>query len=390
MKPGASTSSRIPALDGLRGLACLAVFGVHFHQHTGWDCRWGYVDLGRFLDNGNTGVALFFILSGFLLGLPYWKGRWSSDRRTDVASYGLRRIARIIPAYYLCLTALVVLNRHWASPQELGDTALHYLFLHNYSSRSFYSISDPFWTLAVQAQFYVLFPFMLWGLRHLNPQGWGVVGLLGLSIVAAYGAHLGLMTWGTADNGGAVSALVTETRSAVATHSVLAHLPHFLLGIVAGRFFIDASLHGGQRRRININPIWADAVCLVTAVSMVMILASPLDDRVQLPYGRYNFPVVPLFIAAIIVCAPVATTARCVLDWFPLRGLGVISYGVYVYHLPSLNVTAKLMKRSGFDVSAYWLVFATAGLALTILIATISFVAVERPALRALRKAGRC
>ncbi len=64
---------RLPGLDGLRALAALSVFGVHFNQIVQFDCHIGPVSVYRLLANGNHAVSLFFSLSGFLLSLPFWK-----------------------------------------------------------------------------------------------------------------------------------------------------------------------------------------------------------------------------------------------------------------------------------------------------------------------------
>jgi len=71
----------IAGLDGLRALAALAVFGVHFQQITGVAGRVGPFDVQTLLANGNTGVCLFFVLSGFLLSLPFWFGRRPGGKR---------------------------------------------------------------------------------------------------------------------------------------------------------------------------------------------------------------------------------------------------------------------------------------------------------------------
>ncbi len=118
---------RIDGLDGLRALACLAVFGVHFQQITGMTGQLGPFEFERFLLNGNTGVSLFFALSGFLLSLPFWRGDLGVPGRPWLARYIRSRVGRILPPYYLCLTVLVIHQRHWASHDELLDTLSHYL-----------------------------------------------------------------------------------------------------------------------------------------------------------------------------------------------------------------------------------------------------------------------
>ena len=65
--------------------------------------------------------------------------------------------------------------------------------------------------------------------------------------------------------------------------------------------------------------------------------------------------------------------------------MGKISYGIYIYHYPCLVLVDRAMLALGWDAPVHWLMFGTAGLAATILVATGSYVAVERPILRAVR-----
>ena len=115
---------RVPALDGLRGLACLAVFGVHFQQKTGIEGTLWQFDLARLMQNGNTAVGFFFLLSGFLLALPCWSRAEHNNEGGGGGSwrrYFWRRFGRIAPAYYLALSALVVKNEILESVQGMKD-----------------------------------------------------------------------------------------------------------------------------------------------------------------------------------------------------------------------------------------------------------------------------
>lgn len=372
----------LPGLNGMRALACLAVFGVHFQQHTGVGGTWWIFDVARLLENGNTGVAVFFVLSGFLLSLGYWSGQEQRrDTSRTLRTYATRRLARIVPAYFLCLTVLVLVHGHWTTPKQCADTALHYLFLHNYTEFSFYSISEPFWTIAIQAQFYMIFPVLLLLLRPLGARGNAAfVVLLGMC-AGCFVIHHWVMTQATGAGDWPVDPQLVSQGGTVLSHSVLAHLPHFLLGVLAGGVFsaCGTSAHSPSP--------WAAAGCefvFWTAGAIVIaVLATPLDDAIQLPHGRYHFPIVPLLIAAMIVCASLAKPDRGLLNSRPLAALGTISYGVYVYHLPCQNTTVKIMRGLGLEANSHWMIFGLTSLAMAVLVATVSYHVLERPVLRA-------
>ena len=150
----------IPAFDGLRGIACLAVFLVHYQQKVKLHLDIGPFQAERLLENGNTGVALFFALSGFLLSLPFWQSDSSKPQPIKIRQYLLNRLARILPAFYVCLTILIVHNHLWEDKDNLHDIFLHYFFLLNFSDSAIFRINQPFWTLAVEMQFYLLLPVL--------------------------------------------------------------------------------------------------------------------------------------------------------------------------------------------------------------------------------------
>ena len=362
---GHKVEQRLPGLDGLRAVACLLVFGVHFGQITALQGRWGPFDVARWLANGNTGVALFFALSGFLLSLPYWRVQRENQPLPAAGRFFARRAARILPAYFACLGALVIANRHWQEADAGLDILLHVLMLFNFREASTLSINPPFWTLAVEAQFYLLLPLLFVLLRG-SRRAVALSALLLLG-VAAYGAHLARLP-------------AAGPAPAWVTYSLLAHLPHFLLGVVTGGLF-DARRPPASRRGGVL-----DALLAAVLLLLIVILATPLDEVLQLPGGRYNLPFVPLLLCLLVVLVPVTRLGRLAFDSAPLRGIGRVSYGVYIYHLPVQHVTARLMTRESLNPAEHWLLFGAVSLGVTLLTAAASYLLVERPVLRATRR----
>ncbi|HMJ78070.1 MAG TPA: acyltransferase, partial [Iamia sp.] len=160
-----------PALDGLRGLA--AVLVVIFHvtgavdRFSAW--TWGE-GLARF---GNLGVALFFVLSGFLLSRPFFAAHLAEERPPQLGRYAIRRLARIVPAYWVALTVWLFVIRD--NPLEGGGAA--YALLYGFGQaydRDFIdgggSLSVA-WTLSIEMSFYIVLPAVAWGLCRLAARG---------------------------------------------------------------------------------------------------------------------------------------------------------------------------------------------------------------------------
>lgn len=368
-------STHLQGLDGLRGLAALGVFGVHFGQVVRPDAALGPFELDRLLANGEHGVSLFFTLSGFLLSLPFWRHLLGMGERPSLKTYAWRRMARILPAYYVCLSLLILATGYWRSPGSGTDIALHYALLFNYTEFSIFSLNPPFWSLAVEMQFYLLLPLIFLLGKPLASYPW-----LTLAILAAAGylllfALLSLndtqILWPNSN-----WLVWLQPGGAVLNYSLVAHLPHFLLGLALGYGW----LKGRARNRLTHRR--ADGIFWGALLLTGVLLATPWAETFSLPNGRYSLPVVPLLLALMIFTAPLAPTARRLLASWPVHHLGLVSYGIYIYHHPSQQWVDQWMRTQGWDAAERWLLFGASSLALTLAAATLSYWLVERPVLR--------
>src|SRR5688572_27596906 len=173
----AARASYIPEIEGLRGIAMLWV--VLFHYVVVRDAAFAdpwieavtaVAPLNIVVRNGYLGVDLFFLISGFLLTLPWF--RTGSDHGAPSAiDFYRRRFARIAPAYYVqlvvlfaCVLPLLKGISYWRSDLYvlLANALAHGVFLHNTTplTSGSLAINGALWTLAVEAQYYVLVPFL--------------------------------------------------------------------------------------------------------------------------------------------------------------------------------------------------------------------------------------
>lgn len=137
---------RSSGLDGLRAAACLLVVLFHSHSVAGVD----YGPLNPLVSGGDTGVWIFFALSGYLLYRPF------VTRRVDLRSYALKRASRILPGYYVALVALAVLV---ASRLPL-EHPLAYLTISASYQVPLRQFLGPAWTLAAEVLFYLTLPLI--------------------------------------------------------------------------------------------------------------------------------------------------------------------------------------------------------------------------------------
>lgn len=308
----------IPGLDGLRGLAVAAT--VYFHT--------GH------LDGGYLGVDLFFVLSGYLI-TTLLLAETNRAGRIDLPRFWGRRARRLLPALALMLIGVAAYARFAAEETELhrirGDGIATMLYVANwheiFAARDYWSVfSAPSplqhtWSLAIEEQFYVLWPLLLGGVylllrrrrrtRSAEPVVLAVVVTCGLASLASQAWWQSTRGWDRVYYGTDTRAFALCAGAAVAAWVAWRGpardgRPRRLLeasGMVGAAFLAVAwTTFGGSSAVVRHGGL---ALCSVAAAAVVAAIAHP--DRGPL--------------------------ARLV-GFTPLRLLGVISYGVYLFHWP--------------------------------------------------------
>ncbi len=374
----------IESFDGLRACAAMAVFGVHFQQITAFSPGTiGPFDVERILVNGNVGVSLFFTLSGFLLSIPFWRAMTDAANPPSTGSYWLKRIVRIVPAYYLCLTGLLVWNGALFDADETMNVVLHYLFVFNYSNDYFYDFNPPFWTLAVEMQFYVLLP-LLFVLVRLCSAALAWFAFLALAL-AAFGVQAALLHGLVAADVFAGAMGPDGSPEVVLTHSVLAHLPHFLIGVIAAGYQLITSGRAAKRQ-----PSWrADVISVLALIGALVIVGTEFGVAWSPASARYFWPLLSLVFAIALLAVPRARLVGGLLGSPPLRYAGRISYGIYLFHYPAMRLVEKLMAIPGATPVAHPALFVLASFVLTVVLASVSYFGLERPLQRWGRRVAR-
>ena len=343
-------SRRLAALDGLRGIAVVGVLLFHAFPDA--------------LPGGFVGVDVFFVLSGFLItgGLL----REQTRGQIWLARFWLRRARRLLPALVLlvlaCGTAVAAIG---------GDPAVGFGaqlaaaagFVTNWrliaTGNSYFAESSPpilqhLWSLAVEEQFYVVWPLVLIGvmicLRRNRQRLLLVCGLGLLSVVAMALAAL------TSDIGRAYYG--TDTHC---------------FGLLAGAALALARQQGLVPRRITSD--LSGALALVGLLLAIVVL--PGSDRATYVLG---LPAVAGL--TVLIVATVAGGDRLLargLGVAPLRQLGLISYGLYLWHWPVLVLLRYRFPGWAHDHPG-WCALAVAAVSLAA--ATASYVCVEQPVQR--------
>jgi len=352
-----AVATKIPSLDGLRGFAALLVFASHSsiagrHLLPFFDAK----------ATGKIGVFLFFLLSSFLLSLPFLaKGR-DAFRAGAIRTYFIRRFLRIYPLYVVYLAAALVTTAclwkilGWPKPDGIPLT----LDVGQFFEQLFLMRGDGLtWSIIVEFKFYFLLPCLAF--------------LFGVALRARPMLSMFLLAMAIAG----CTLVFNPAGMKLNDIRLVYYLPVFLLG------FLLAMVSEQYRAASQAAPKpWAgrglDVLAVACAIAFLAI-NPPVSSRLfgwQLPDSFFHHQI----LLQALLCTPVLFAAvhgsgwiRTVFEWRPLRYLGMVSFSMYLWHPVFIQGAGRLLKSVDPTVLAW------VSLAATVAASSVSFRLFERP-----------
>jgi peptidoglycan/LPS O-acetylase OafA/YrhL len=377
---------RIVGADGIRALACLWVLLHHAVIEMGTPAE----SHGIFRRYGPLGVAVFFVLSGTMLSVPFWKRYFAGQPYPSLGHYTRSRLGRIVPAYYVCLGAMVLLDWDF-SGANLVRAGAGFLFVNSLHWRTFFPAErdGALWSIGIEMIFYLLFPLWAVGLFRLRRRvAGGVYLVLSLGALVLFQA---LVVHVRRDFAADVTPDAREIQRLAAewlpSHNAVGLFAHFLFGCAAAGVMVRLSEREGARGPRAPAGAWNayDTASLGILALMAVDLYPPgpllaLANVAHVWFMYFNWPLFPALVAALLVCLHFSGRLGAWVDNRFLRWTAKLSYGIYLWHTPIL---AELKERLPWLVSdagrAGRLGYALAGTALAYLVAAISFRYLEKP-----------
>jgi peptidoglycan/LPS O-acetylase OafA/YrhL len=354
---GTATVARdLAALDAVRALAAIGVVLTHVAAvlvFRGVPLRWAAI--------GDAGVLVFFVLSGYLIASSVLR-----PTRFSARGYMIRRALRILPLYYASmLVALVLIDpTPLLSGPGRADVAMHVFLLHGLSRGMRYSIAGIWWTLTVEWLFYSFMAIVAPVFRR-PPYGW----LIAIGMVLLGGVWR-LVVFETSTSGADSAYLVQQLPGAADLFGI------GMLTALAARTGVVSRLwrHAALRSTL----LWLSAALVAGAMYVY-------HDR-KPGYWQDGFMVVlwpfvlAVGVAVMLVCLTHATSAlHAATRWTGLAYLGVISFGIYLFHPFVIDALDRAWFANGRTVSA--LPFIVVALAATVLVSIMFHYGLERPAM---------
>jgi len=302
------------------------------------------------------GIPLFFIISGFLLSASLMSLLKKHKNRivSPIAMFFIKRILRIYPAY---VASLLLLATYYEVQPE--DFWVHFFNIHNFFSAYHRSINGVYWTLAVEFQWYLLAPWMILFFMHSQVRSiWSVLALCILSSLLIRGSIVYQYLLQVID----LNELIW-----LAQDQLYIHLFNFLIGIAIYKF---------SDTRIKIQRFWASI--LLFLLFIIGYVASGLSEDIVNYQGTEIFYKTLLNYMAIIILAFLVAAflqVKANISYYRVISfISAISYSLYIYHFPVLHYLAN------YNFS--WFLFLLIYLCSSVVLATASYYAIEKPFLR--------
>jgi peptidoglycan/LPS O-acetylase OafA/YrhL len=354
-----SSGRYMPEVDGVRFLAIGIVVAVHLFAVARLSSdrlvivppfgpiivgSTRYPRLAASLEYGHVGVFIFFILSGFVLALPFIRWRVMGGKPIGMSTYFLRRVTRIEPPFIVATIVLFLLSMVLHEPSTSGHLVATLAYSHQAAYGQLSPINGVFWSLEAEVQWYLLVPLLAIALCHGTPRE------RLLQITLALVGTLIVQVW-----------LGIGILSRIA---LLDNLQFFLVG------WLLAEIHVTRLRERPRKSAYLDVAGMASLPLLFVAL------RVHSPSWRVTLPILGGVAIAAALHGRVFTRVLSV-RWIAI--VGGMCYSIYLLHYPTLVVGARVLNAAGLDDGYWHWPLYLALLLFTLVLSGVFFVLVERP-----------
>lgn len=363
--PPTQLPRRLPRIEGARAIAAFAVLLTHAGYDSGAVFHGVF---GAFLAHADWGVALFFVLSGFLLSRPWVREVQTDAKRPSVGRYFKHRLARILPAYWVALVAILLTT---GKGSALGTIVSNVTLTQGYTGRFLPSFFQT-WSLVTEVAFYVALPLLAPLLIRRSVKT-SLILLGCTALIAPVWIYL-------------IKGPLAASVPGVAISWLPGHLDWFCIGMALA--VLETALRTGRHRFAGVTR--RPTLLILLGAALYAVAMTPITGP-----ARFETPVSPgqaiarelLYGAIALLCmvAMLVPTADATLwgrglDSSAMRWAGRISYAFFLWHTLVLTEVRGRLGLGLFE-GGFWISLAIT-LVLTLVISQLSWVLVERNSLR--------
>lgn len=341
-------NNRLAFADGLRGFAALWVVLYHIaegkHIESIRSASPSYLFTPIF-EWGHLGVAIFFVLSGFVMGLTVWNSVFNGDNAVRFIG---RRLLRLVPPYYFAILfalCFLLLKSKVSGivfiPPDLSTILHHLTFTQRIAGIP--HINIIFWTLCIEVQFYIVFAIFLW-LTDAFRNSFNITStrlyLIAIASIFALAWPLGII------------------KTIFWQGNFIGFWYSFLSGVVV----CWATL--GQKRLLRFSIVFSFALVLLGL------------------FYQSSFAITVGVTSCIILLATIINRMQVWLNWAWLQWLGVVSYSLYLLHNPVIGASANITKRFVPQSVLGETITMLLAISTCLVTAYLSYLIIERPSIR--------
>ena len=374
-------SKRNSALDSLRGLSTILIVVYHISFVSGYTVAHANSS-GAYIDRLNIGVAIFFVLSGFLIFRPFAHSLIHGSPLPKTRNYYLKRAARILPGYWLALFVLAGLDA--LTIVNTSGFIRNVFIVHSFTEHNVFTGIRQAWTLAIEMSFYVVVPAFAFVFVRQTKRRDGPVSVssllkaLSVLFLSAYVFRLFIHQ--------------TDFWFLKTAHIWLpSHVDTLALGMGLA-VLVEAPTSSETLSKVRIFIANHTGAFVLVSV-FVWLMSANINMAIGLNKSEFHIELLGHFLygmASVLLVAPFCVDSQSLLvKAMSLRlftWLGTISYGIYLWHMAFLggNFAEKYMPYTENDgqVLLRFLVVLPASIA----IASLSYYVIERPIMRAVSK----
>jgi len=353
---------RFPHVDALRAVAALSIVALHsrgsFGDGSSWVSYW---------DNLAWGVGIFFVISGFLLYRPFAAAGAGQAPAVAARDFYRRRVLRIVPGYWLALTVLGVLG--WASGLFGADTWKYYGLVQAFSGETFTGGLIVTWSLSIECMLYLLLPWYAWTSSRMRQGAQGSSWRGDLAGV--------LVTWACV----VLGLFILADRASTSLTTVIGYSSMFLLGMALAVLTVgraESPRLSASFELIARHP----AACWLAGAAIFVAAGAGVGSSRHSSYLLQGAMATLLVLPAVAGRLRGGVTER-ILGNPLLAWLGLISYGIFLWHAPLLF---HLRGAGEYQATASAVLYTVLAWALTLVLAAASYYLVEAPIMRAGRR----
>ena len=371
-------TSHLKVLDGIRALAILIIVWYHLWQQSWLIPNFGFISLDIVPRYGFLLVDMMILISSFCLFIPYAKVLVYKEKMPSTKEFYIKRMARIMPSYYLALiisVIFIIIAGKGFNSTFLKDTLMHVFFVNNWSMDSlvYTSYFGVLWTVALEVQFYILFPFIAKSFVK-RP----VISYIVMMAIGLIGTYI-------------VKQNVNDSNMAFYVNHFLTFITVYANGILASWFYIS---HTKNKKRTKESDLFFMVISIFMVIIYTFLVKSIGTGNVQIWQINNRLLISLVFMVFIISTLLASKIYQKIFNNRFMRFIAIISFNLYIYHsfialklreyrIPyySGNTEPFLLGDKKWQITYFILC-----VVISIIVATIMTYLVEKPCAKLIKK----